>query len=51
MFLVPLRHETIDTDVRFQTGKNEYDASKSEDAKHGRTTGSVFQGLRADIDG
>ncbi|EIW60639.1 uncharacterized protein TRAVEDRAFT_119941 [Trametes versicolor FP-101664 SS1] len=33
------------------TGKAEYDASKSEDEKHGRTTGSVFQGLRADIDG
>ncbi|KAI0670652.1 hypothetical protein C8Q78DRAFT_1037269 [Trametes maxima] len=33
------------------TGKAEYDASKSEDEKQGRTTGSVFQGLRADIDG
>ncbi|KAI0371771.1 hypothetical protein BV20DRAFT_1016624 [Pilatotrama ljubarskyi] len=33
------------------TGKAEYDASKSEDEKHGRRTGSVFQGLRADIDG
>ena len=34
-----------------QTGKHEYDTSKNEDAKHGRTAGSVFQGLRADIDG
>ncbi|KAI9067076.1 hypothetical protein FKP32DRAFT_1644765 [Trametes sanguinea] len=33
------------------TGKTEYDASKSEDEKQGRTTGSVFQGLRADIEG
>ncbi|KAH9946348.1 uncharacterized protein BXZ73DRAFT_86493 [Epithele typhae] len=33
------------------TGKKEYDASKSEDTKHGRPTGSIFQGLRADIDG
>ncbi|KAI0646791.1 hypothetical protein C8Q79DRAFT_956470 [Trametes meyenii] len=33
------------------TGKAEYDASKSEDEKQGRTTGSVFQGLRADVDG
>ncbi|KAH9901111.1 hypothetical protein C8Q73DRAFT_742765 [Cubamyces lactineus] len=33
------------------TGKAEYDASKGEDEKHGRTTGSVFQGLRADIEG
>ncbi|RPD65851.1 hypothetical protein L226DRAFT_529987 [Lentinus tigrinus ALCF2SS1-7] len=33
------------------TGKNEYDASKSEDEKQGRSTGSVFQGLRADIEG
>ncbi|KAI0637255.1 hypothetical protein C8Q77DRAFT_1216014 [Trametes polyzona] len=33
------------------TGKAEYDASKSEDEKHGASTGSVFQGLRADIDG
>ncbi|RDX42682.1 hypothetical protein OH76DRAFT_1410943 [Lentinus brumalis] len=33
------------------TGKNEYDASKSEDEQHGRSTGSVFQGLRADIEG
>ncbi|KAI8998895.1 hypothetical protein BD414DRAFT_519966 [Trametes punicea] len=33
------------------TGKAEYDASKREDEKHGRTAGSVFQGLRADLDG
>ncbi|CDO69004.1 hypothetical protein BN946_scf184834.g11 [Trametes cinnabarina] len=33
------------------TGKAEYDASKSEDEKQGRTSGSVFQGLRADIEG
>ncbi|PCH38307.1 hypothetical protein WOLCODRAFT_96891 [Wolfiporia cocos MD-104 SS10] len=33
------------------TGKEEYDASKKEDEKQPGTTGSVFQGLRADIDG
>ncbi|TBU28918.1 hypothetical protein BD311DRAFT_721461 [Dichomitus squalens] len=33
------------------TGKDEYDASKREDEKHGKATGSVFQGLRADIEG
>ncbi|CAE6441272.1 unnamed protein product [Rhizoctonia solani] len=33
------------------TGKDEYDASKKEDEKEFRDTGSVFQGLRADLDG
>ncbi|KAI0822620.1 hypothetical protein BC628DRAFT_1388241 [Trametes gibbosa] len=33
------------------TGKAEYDASKNEDEKQGRSIGSVFQGLRADVDG
>ncbi|KAG8743102.1 hypothetical protein FRC10_000402 [Ceratobasidium sp. 414] len=33
------------------TGKDEYDASKQEDEKEFRSTGSVFQGLRADLDG
>nr|VWO98846.1 Uncharacterized protein [Ganoderma boninense] len=33
------------------TGKDAYDASKKEDEKQGRSTGSVFQGLRADLDG
>ena len=42
---------TVLIDLPDQTGKSEYDASKSEDAKHGRTAGSVFQGLRADIEG
>ncbi|KAF8604785.1 hypothetical protein BDV93DRAFT_440059, partial [Ceratobasidium sp. AG-I] len=33
------------------TGKDEYDASKKEDEKEFQSTGSVFQGLRADLDG
>ncbi|KAJ1300947.1 hypothetical protein OPQ81_003373 [Rhizoctonia solani] len=33
------------------TGKDEYDASKKEDEKEFKDTGSVFQGLRADLDG
>ncbi|KAL6309180.1 hypothetical protein BKA93DRAFT_925530 [Sparassis latifolia] len=33
------------------TGKDEYDASKKEDEKQPEMTGSVFQGLRADLDG
>ncbi|QRW13174.1 hypothetical protein RhiLY_12173 [Ceratobasidium sp. AG-Ba] len=33
------------------TGKDEYDASKLEDEKEFQSTGSVFQGLRADLDG
>ncbi|KIP09762.1 hypothetical protein PHLGIDRAFT_102310 [Phlebiopsis gigantea 11061_1 CR5-6] len=33
------------------TGKDEYDASKKEDERSPQGTGSVFQGLRADIDG
>ena len=33
------------------TGKDEYDASKREDDKEFKNTGSVFQGLRADLDG
>ncbi|KAI1790758.1 hypothetical protein LXA43DRAFT_921512 [Ganoderma leucocontextum] len=33
------------------TGKDAYDASKKEDEKQGRSTGSVFQGLRADLEG
>ncbi|CAE6464621.1 unnamed protein product [Rhizoctonia solani] len=33
------------------TGKDEYDASKKEDDKEFKDTGSVFQGLRADLDG
>lgn len=35
----------------FQTGKSEYDASKEDDEKQPANTGSVFQGLRADIEG
>lgn len=31
--------------------KNEYDTSKQEDEKASQATGSIFQGLRADIDG
>lgn len=34
-----------------QTGKEEYDSSKKEEAQSPLATGSVFQGLRADIDG
>ncbi|EKM56817.1 uncharacterized protein PHACADRAFT_141759 [Phanerochaete carnosa HHB-10118-sp] len=33
------------------TGKEEYDASKKEDEQSPLGTGSIFQGLRADIDG
>jgi len=35
----------------FQTAKDEYDASLEEDAKQPEATGSIFQGLRADLDG
>jgi len=34
-----------------QTGKAEYDSSKEEDKQQQFATGSIFQGLRADIDG
>ncbi|KAF9451267.1 hypothetical protein P691DRAFT_796992 [Macrolepiota fuliginosa MF-IS2] len=33
------------------TAKDKYDASKQEDSKHSHSTGSIFQGLRADLDG
>ncbi|KAH9934863.1 uncharacterized protein B0H18DRAFT_1114703 [Fomitopsis serialis] len=33
------------------TGKDEYDASRKDDEKQPEKTGSVFQGLRADIEG
>ncbi|KAH8102310.1 hypothetical protein BXZ70DRAFT_1017278, partial [Cristinia sonorae] len=33
------------------TGKDEYDASKREDSKQPEATGSIFQGLRADVEG
>jgi hypothetical protein len=33
------------------TGKDEYDASRKEDETQTQTTGSVFQGLRADLEG
>ncbi|EIN13823.1 hypothetical protein PUNSTDRAFT_117488 [Punctularia strigosozonata HHB-11173 SS5] len=33
------------------TGKDEYDASKKEDDAQTQTSGSVFQGLRADLEG
>ncbi|KAG8895151.1 hypothetical protein FRB99_000735, partial [Tulasnella sp. 403] len=33
------------------TGKDEFDASKEEDLKEYKSTGSVFQGLRADMEG
>ncbi|KAJ3549086.1 hypothetical protein NM688_g5219 [Phlebia brevispora] len=33
------------------TGKDEYDASRKEDEQYPHATGSVFQGLRADIEG
>jgi hypothetical protein len=35
----------------FKTAKDEYDASIKEDEKQPFSTGSVFQGLRADLDG
>lgn len=35
----------------FKTAKDEYDASIKEDEKQPFATGSVFQGLRADLDG
>lgn len=34
-----------------KTGKDEYDASRKEDEKEPAATGSIFQGLRADIEG
>ena len=34
----------------FQTEKDEYDASKNEDGRF-ETADSIFQGLRADLDG
>ncbi|KAJ3533672.1 hypothetical protein NMY22_g7241 [Coprinellus aureogranulatus] len=40
-----LRYELI------YTGKREYDASVQEDAKFPSSTGSIFQGLRADLEG
>ncbi|EMD37151.1 hypothetical protein CERSUDRAFT_115067 [Gelatoporia subvermispora B] len=33
------------------TGKDEYDASKKEDEQQPKATGSIFQGLRADLEG
>ncbi|KAF8160987.1 hypothetical protein B0H34DRAFT_699011 [Crassisporium funariophilum] len=33
------------------TAKDEYDASREEDKKQPEATGSIFQGLRADLDG
>ncbi|KAK7445396.1 hypothetical protein VKT23_014813 [Stygiomarasmius scandens] len=33
------------------TGKDQYDASKKEDEQQSFTTGSIFQGLRADLEG
>ncbi|KAF9644423.1 hypothetical protein BDM02DRAFT_3272450 [Thelephora ganbajun] len=33
------------------TGKDEYDASKKEDDTQPKATGTIFQGLRADLDG
>ena len=37
--------------IPIKTGKSEYDASKAEDDKFEQPTGSVFQGLRADLEG
>lgn len=34
-----------------QTGKAEYDASRLEDEKLDQSAGSIFQGLRADLEG
>ncbi|KIM45164.1 hypothetical protein M413DRAFT_428973 [Hebeloma cylindrosporum] len=42
------------TKMKFEliyTAKDEYDASLEEDAKQPEATGSIFQGLRADLDG
>ncbi|KAF8972951.1 hypothetical protein BDZ97DRAFT_1778504 [Flammula alnicola] len=42
------------TKMKFEliyTAKDEYDASLEEDAKQPEATGSIFQGLRADIEG
>jgi hypothetical protein len=35
----------------FKTAKDQYDASLEEDKKHLEVTSSIFQGLRADLDG
>ena len=40
-----------DTSCFHKTAKDEYDASKKEDERHTFVTGSIFQGLRADLDG
>jgi hypothetical protein len=41
----------VDGFLSFKTAKEEYDASIKEDEKQPFATGSVFQGLRADLDG
>jgi hypothetical protein len=37
--------------IGLKTAKGEYDASLEEDARHPFATGTVFQGLRADLNG
>ncbi len=51
MYVAFRRDNFHETDLAPKTGKDEYDASKKEDEKEPEATGSVFQGLRADIDG
>ena len=52
MLVIPLPTPVIRCfDTPFQTGKDEYDVSKKEDEAQPKSTGSIFQGLRADLDG
>jgi hypothetical protein len=37
--------------IGVKTAKDEYDASVKEDEKQSFATGSIFQGLRADLNG
>jgi hypothetical protein len=46
-----LQQDLLTDLLNFKTTKEEYDGSIKEDEKHPFATGSVFQGLRADLDG
>lgn len=51
MFVLSLTSCFRRADWLIQTGKDEYDSSKSEDETKPNAAGSVFQNLRADLDG
>jgi hypothetical protein len=48
---VSLQQDLLTDLLNFKTTKEEYDGSIKEDEKHPFATGSVFQGLLADLDG